>query len=501
MKIKLVKISSLEKLKPLLILLLSVVFMWFFFTYKITEIPPGINGDESPIGYNAILLSQTMRDENNRFLPLFVSTQDGVDWKQPVTMYATTLAFRIFGPSYELLKEVSVAIIIISAILLFFFLKELLDFKGAILGILIFITTPIVMIQSHLALENIAPIPFIILWLFMLFRYEKSKKLKFAVLSGLALGMSIYAYQAMRIIAPIFALLSLIFIFSLNINRKKEILMSCFYFSLSLVPFFLLLFLVRKEYPGALTAYNQNFTIRSYQEFLLPFLSSFDLSFLFIKGDSTLYHSTGKHGVFLLATLPLFLIGSYQAIKAKSKIFILILAAFLFAPLLFGLVGSIHRGSRLLAMLPPYIIIATLGLKALMELKIKILKNVVIAVVLILITINYYDFIHDYWFIYPDRAREVFPSAAHIAFNDLSQYSKSYNKIPVVRRDIYQRERMGSEFFEQIYFPQNLQKWEIGEPVDDNSVILIHTGDIPTLEKVGFKKIGKDMGSYSLVAK
>lgn len=493
--------GNIWKFKPLLFFLPVFIFMWFFFTYKITDVPPGINGDESPIGYNAILLSRTLHDENNRFLPLFVSTQNGVDWKQPVTMYATTLAFKLFGPSYEMLREVSVMILLISAVLFVLLFKEVMDLKGAFIGLFIFITTPIVMIQSHLALENIAPIPFVILWLIMLSKYEKSRNLKFIFMSGAMLGLSIYAYQAMRIIAPVFAVISTAFIFLLNKRSWSKSLKPVIYFSFGMLPFFLLLFWVRKEYPGALTAYNQPFKINSYQEFLLPFLSSFDLSFLFIKGDSTLYHSTGKHGVYLLATLPLFLLGSYQALKKKNPLLILSLAAFLFAPAFFGLVNSVHRGSRLLAMLPSYIIITTFGLRFLLESKEKFIKYILGGAVIVLILVNYFDFVNDYWFIYPSRAREVFPSVAHIAFKDLYLYSVNFNKAPVIRRDIYRRESVGSQFFEQLYFPGNLKKWEIGEPASDDSVILIHTGDLPTLEKQGYKKVGEEMLFYSLVAK
>jgi hypothetical protein len=37
--------------------------------------------------------------------------------------------------------------------------------------------------------------------------------------------------------------------------------------------------------------------------FLYPYFSSFDLTFLFIKGDELLFHSTGYHGFFLLASM------------------------------------------------------------------------------------------------------------------------------------------------------------------------------------------------------
>ena len=89
---------------PLLIILL---FFWFLLTFRITQVPPGINGDEAAIGYNAALVARTGQDQNGRHFPLFVSVFDLTDWKQPVTFYSTVLAFKIFGPSYSILREVS----------------------------------------------------------------------------------------------------------------------------------------------------------------------------------------------------------------------------------------------------------------------------------------------------------------------------------------------------------------------------------------------------------
>ena len=47
-------------MKNLFILLLVCLFSFLLFTYKITEVPPGINGDEAGIGYNSILISRNL---------------------------------------------------------------------------------------------------------------------------------------------------------------------------------------------------------------------------------------------------------------------------------------------------------------------------------------------------------------------------------------------------------------------------------------------------------
>lgn len=493
---------KLKNIKTLVLVIIFCITIWLLFSYKITDVPPSINGDEIAIGYNAMLISQSLHDENNRLLPLFISTSQNADWKQPITMYTTALAFKIFGPSYPLLRQVSVIFILISTLLLFYLLKNIADTKLAVIGVIIFTTIPAVMIQSHLALENIAPIPFVVLWLIFLSKYEKTLKLKFIILSGISLGISIYAYQAMRLMVPVFGFLSILFILFVNKSFKRSLLLKpCLFFILGLLPFLLLLLVVRKSYPGAVTAYNKTLEISSYQDLFLPYISSFDLSFLFIQGDTTLYHSTGKHGVYLLATLPLFLIGCYQVIKNKKPIFLLILAAFIFAPLLFGLVGSIHRGSRLLATLPLFAIISSIGVASLFKIKTFQIKLILLAVTFLLFSLNYADFIDDYWTRYPDRAKVVFDDAAHIIFSSLNSYARENHKTPVLHRDIYRREGRGAKFFEQIYFPNRLKTWEGSEPIPENSVILSYSTDKIKLEQNGYRQLTLENPKYSLFTK
>ena len=84
-----------KDLKYWLILAFCLIFFWFLLTYRLTDVPPGINGDEASLGLNALLLSQDLRDETKRFLPIFISVHDGKDWKPPVSMYTTVIFFKL----------------------------------------------------------------------------------------------------------------------------------------------------------------------------------------------------------------------------------------------------------------------------------------------------------------------------------------------------------------------------------------------------------------------
>ena len=104
--------------------------------------------------------------------------------------------------------------------------------------------------------------------------------------------------------------------------------------------------------------------------------------------------------MFLVATLPIFLIGIWKILKTKKPFEILVLSSFFVIPILFGFVPDIYRASRLLALVPFYVIISTIGFMGLNR-KIQIL-------VLALIIINVFSFAKDYWFDYSNRVKEVF---------------------------------------------------------------------------------------------
>lgn len=370
------------------VFLIIIIFLSFLlFSFKITEVPSGINGDEVGIAHNAALMSKNLTDENDNFLPLFIYASTS-DWKQPVTIYTTAFVFKMLGISFTTLRLTSVLFVIASIIIFYFISKELFNLKFFLIGSLIFITTPIIMIQTHLALENIAVLPFVFLWLLMIAKDKKPINLIFA---GIFLGAGIFSYLGMRIIVPVLSLITLIYL------RKN--LKECMLFLAGIVPFFILLYVASFYYPSAVVG-SYNAPLPSIETFLLRYLSVFDVSFLFLKGDASLYHSTGKVGMFLVSALPVFLMGIWKILKSKKPYEILVLSSFFLLPLLFGFVPDIYRASRLLALVPFYVIISTIGLLSLSK-KIQV-------VLIILILIGYGYFVKDYWYSYPERTKNLF---------------------------------------------------------------------------------------------
>lgn len=460
-------------LQTVAVLVLFFIFGWLLFTFKILDVPPGINGDEAAIGYNAALVAKSGFDSNGNFLPLFTAVPGSQDWKQPVTFYSTALAFRIFGTSYFILRAVSVFFVLLSGSLIFLLIYELVGFRAALWSLLIFATTPIVMIQSHLALENIAPVPFIAFWLWTIVRYSREMKNRYLILAAVTLALSIYSYLGLRLIAPSLIVLTVFFIYYLNRRYPRRGAIKIFTFLAALIPFLLILLVAKGIYPGSFLGLYRSYKIISYQQVILPFISSFDPSFLFIKGDVAPYHSTGKHGMFLLASLPLFLMGVVKIIQKKQPILLFVMASFFLIPLFYGLASDIYRGSRLLSLIPSYVAISSIGMMTLMGIRHKLWRLIPVITIILVIFLNYADFLKDYWYEYPKRVKSEFSKPYHQVFERAAYLSRANNLTPFIQEDFKMQNVIPENFFEQVYFPNGLKMWKGDQMLPDRSIIIV----------------------------
>ena len=451
---------------------LLIILSGIYLSFRLTQTPKGLTVDEASIGYNAVLISRTLHDEAGRFLPIFPLTIDGQDWKQPVTMYSTALAFKIFGPSLLTLRSVSVAVGLVSLVLVVYLGSLLLGKTGGVLAGLLYLTAPMTLIHSHLAQENIMPIPFTLVWLLGVFLFTKKKKPWFLFLSGVSLGISIFSYKGMRAIVPIWAIITVLYIFLTTVKKinKKEILASvkyCLYFIVGILPFIAVIPWLNVHYAGAVFE-PVNLETKTFYNFIYPYLSSFDPSALFIKGDSTPWHSTGMHGVFLLSTLPLLISGMVSASK-KGKYWVFLLTAFFLAPLLFGQVGSVYRFSRLLIFVPFFAVFSAFGGISIFKSK---FGKVFISLICLMFIFNFIDFTRYYWYQYPKTEQANFLIDSETSFKQLAKISHEKNLTPYIFVDDFKSEGEVGKFYNAAYFSEGLNFWKPGDVLPPKSIVM-----------------------------
>ena len=467
-------------LKNKLFWLFSVLVIFFFLlSYRLLETPMGLTADESAFGTNAALLSRTGYDENGVFMPLFVNSINKSDWRQPWSQYYITLFFKIFGISINNLRLSSVILILFSGYLLYRLMNSLLGWRYAILSMVLFFTTPIIFLQSHLGLDNIMPLPFVLIWLLNLNNYRLFPKPKFLIFAGLSLGASFYSYKGMRAVVPVWVILTFIYILYLNYRPKRKLFKlfsNTFPFVLTIIPFFIAIFPISQTYPGAIFGgARPKFT--NLYDLLYAYLSHYDLTFLYIRGDNLLFHSTKFHGMVLLSTLPFFVFGFIHSLKLK-KFWAFLILTYFSGPLLFGLVDSVHRASRIMAIIPAYIVICVLGTKFLLT-KIKHGKYI-LCTITFLFAINFIDFTHYYWFSYPKFTENIFGNIERsVSYQVFSYESQKRNLKPYVDKEIYE------SFFDAVSFtsPSTLvPKDEL--PPTESIYLTYHDGDLEGFTKL-----------------
>ena len=196
---------------------------------------------------------------------------------------------------------------------------------------------------------------------------------------------------------------------------------------------------------------------------------------LFGRADVGRIFSVENFGIFLLAALPLFLIGCIRAL-GKPSFFTYILAAFITTPVFFGLTGSDGYGHRLVAFIPPAIVLLTLGLQVL----IKKLNVRLLAVFTLLYTLNFADFFITYFYMYPKHheTRAAFANTFNQAYLDLASVADQRQLIPAVEEGLHQLHGEGALFFEAAYFDQPLVQVKLGETPPPGSVLLTRVGQL-----------------------
>ena len=220
-------------------------FFWLFFIvlvgltvrfFRIDLSPPRLTHDEMSIGYNAFSILKTAKDEWGRLLPLDFEAFG--DHKLPGYIYALVPILKFLPLNLVTVKIPSILFGLL-AIVGSFFLAKLLT-RNKFIGLLVallFALSPWSIHLSRMALESNLAMAIFIWGLFCLILAleQKSKNLKYLILSGLFLGLTNYFYVAYRLITLLVLLTLWLFSFIYKIEKKKIILITIF-FGLTISP-------------------------------------------------------------------------------------------------------------------------------------------------------------------------------------------------------------------------------------------------------------------------
>ncbi|MFZ5932590.1 MAG: phospholipid carrier-dependent glycosyltransferase [Patescibacteria group bacterium] len=219
------------------ILVLIVLLGGFLRIYNLSGSPPSLNWDEAAWGYNAYSISETLRDEYGQVLPVFTRSFD--EYKSTLPLYLMIPSIKIFGLNELGVRFPSAFVGTLAIILIFLLTRQIFrDERMALISSFVFAIEPWAVHLSRVYYDANEALFFLLLG-FLLFLCSQ-KKHYLLVFSTLSFMLSMYTYNANKLLIPLF-LTSLVV---LSLRDLKQYPRRVLGISLSLLVLFLLTFVV-----------------------------------------------------------------------------------------------------------------------------------------------------------------------------------------------------------------------------------------------------------------
>ena len=110
--------------KITLFILISIIFLGGFLRiYNLLGSPPSLNWDEAAWGYNAYSISETLRDEYDKVLPVFTRSFD--EYKPTLPLYLMIPSIKVFGLNELGVRFPSALMGTLTIVLIFLLVKQI----------------------------------------------------------------------------------------------------------------------------------------------------------------------------------------------------------------------------------------------------------------------------------------------------------------------------------------------------------------------------------------
>lgn len=475
---------------------LAIIILYF---YRLDLVPVHLNQDEMMFGLNAYSIAKTGHDFYGNSYP-FYFWHLGSFWATPIIVYTTSL-FLKFLPLSEWSIRVPGALIGVMSIFLIALLARKI-FKNRLY---VFITlvlagsVPVLLINSRLAMDVVWTIPFVLLWLLLLKVFSDNGNLLTLFLAGLALGVGLHSYHAAKIIMPMYFGISVVYLFLTRKAKFVNLALFALGFAIPILAFIPWLLahpdtlLNQVSYLGSLDRSVKAgdgiwgvFNLARLKDFIANYFSYFSAKILFVEGDRSLIHSTGRIGAFSFGIAFLAVFGILEILKNKDWFAKLILFGLVTYPVAPAIVNDPQRISRGLVVVPFMILTSLYGVKLLLSQKDKLFRYLLVGII-IFILVEYAGFLVDYFGDYRVRSSGWFNNSIGSLYESVIK-STSLRKVNTIYIDsnIYFAENYFD--FYQLKFDKNLKdKTNYFNPQFTNfsqfpagSLVAIAAGDIPT---------------------
>ena len=476
--------------------------------YKVTEVPPSLNWDETSIAYNAYSILTSGKDEWGVSFPLNFKSYG--EYKLPVQIYASIPGIFVFGLNELGVRITPIVYGTLTILLLYFLAKELFDKKVALISSFFLAISPWHIQLTRASFESSFSVFWVLLGLLLLVKGLKKPWLW--VLSVIPFAISVYTYNSARIFTPLIIIAFGIIYFKKVIPHVKQIVVSGLLFVGLMAPIILSIFtgeaaaryklvsvtdekglIPRIEqqrnlstYPKVITNLIHNrYTYVGYYS-IRNYVSHFSPDFLFISGAGHKQHHPQKVGEMFLIQAPFVIWGIVQLIRKKNKYNGLLFAWLLLTFVPVSLTNdSIPHALRTVIAAPIYQIFTAVGIVELFNL-LKGKRLIVASLMLGIATIiSFYLYYHHLIVDYPRLYSQAWQYGYKQVVEYISDHEDEYDLVVFSRS--YGEPHMFTLFF-KMYDPERYQKADKVIQVDPNDWIKIYSFDkyrFPDLSEPG----------------
>ncbi len=349
--------------------------------------PPYLASDESFFAATAHSIATTGHDAYGRLLPLYFQIRP-TEWFQPAIVYFTSLFLTVLPLSQWAVRLPTVVLGLLDIVLVYWIAKRLLTRERlAVVAGALLMFTPAHFILSRIAMDFLYPVPFTLGWLLCFITFLEHPRASRIFVATSVLGFGSFSYLASTIMMPLYFGITVLMLLLTPATRRLTYVAAAFLGFL--LPMTLLLWLARHpEVVGETFVryriYEQGHTVTTLTPIsglwhgvlaslhlepiaqrMALYWTFFSPSYLFLTGGSNMLVSTGRTGVFLLATAPFLAVGINQILNVRqTPLNWLLLAGFLLAPAAALVVNEPYAIQREAGVLVFTVLIAAIGLEA-----------------------------------------------------------------------------------------------------------------------------------------
>lgn len=389
---------------------------------ELDKIPLGIYVDEAMFGYQAYCISETGRDQDGNFLPVFFKTFFGV-MSNGFFYYFAALIIKILGPSTFALRFSSVLLGIASIFFTYKLTKLYFTKEIAILSAFLLSVSPWHIQISRIAMEQASFVCMFVIG-FYFFSLGLKKNEKYLLLASLAISLTLYTYVIARLFVPLF------YVFFVLINFKDiKLLARSKYFISSIIIILIMLtpfYFYSKKYDlfnraDLISIFNEYSSLAPEREklekegkykiaksplllsssiFINNYFKHMSTKFFLESGDGNLRHNVGGRGQILWFTFWMSVVGIFFIFLERRKDLYIFPLWFLLFPVPAALTyESLPHALRSVSALPVVDILASFGFLTLIDSKrlsklIKVNAFISFIAVSLIVSVGFFDFLN-----------------------------------------------------------------------------------------------------------